>query len=176
MKKFDDRWFGPFRVQKVLSRNAYRLTLPHNFRRIHPVFHVSLLRRWHSDPITERPQPSQPEPVLADSGDPEYEVEAILNSRMHYRKLQYLVHWKGYGPEHNSWEPADNLANLAPLVAYQLPQSSPSCSVAMKPLPKPHRQLNIGRMDLLVGSPSHRGGVMSEYTPFYILSAIIVGP
>ena len=69
MKKFNDHWFGPFRVQKVLSRNAYRLT----------------------DPITERPQPGQPEPILADNGEPEYEVEAILDSQMHYRKLQYLV-------------------------------------------------------------------------------------
>src|ERR1700733_12967323 len=117
MKKLDNRWFGPFRVQKVLSRNAYCLTLPHNFRRIHPIFHVSLLHCWHLDPIPECPQPDQPEPLLADNGEPEYEVETILDSRMHYRKLQYLVHWKGYGPEHNSWEPANNPANAPELIA-----------------------------------------------------------
>ena len=80
------------------------------------MFHVSLLRRWHPDTITEQPQPDHPDPILADDGQPEYEVEAILDSRMHYRKLQYLVCWKGYGPEHNSWEPAQNLANSPELI------------------------------------------------------------
>ena len=111
IKKFDDRWFGPFEIQKVLSRNAYRLKLPQSFRRVHPVFHVLLLRCWHPDPITEHPQPTNPEPILADGEEPEYEVERVLDSRMHYRKLQYLVQWKGYGPENNSWEPVDKLAN-----------------------------------------------------------------
>src|ERR1700742_1209196 len=91
-KKFDDRSFRPFRVQKVLSRNAYRLTLPHNFRHIHPVFHVLLLRCWHPDPIAERPQPEQPEPLLTENSEPEYEVKPILDSRTYYWKLQYLVH------------------------------------------------------------------------------------
>ena len=125
IKKFDDRWFGPFEIQKVLSRNAYRLKLPQSFRRAHPVFHVSLLRRWHPDPIMERPQPTNPEPILADGEEPEYEVERVLDSRMHYRKLQYLVQWKGYGPENNSWEPADNLANCPELVN-EFHQSNPS--------------------------------------------------
>ena len=127
IKKLDDRWFGPFEIQKVLSRNAYRLKLPQSFRRVHPVFHVSLLRRWNPDLIAERPQPTNPEPILADNGEPEYEVECVLDSRMHYRKLQYLVQWKGYGPEHNSWEPADNLANCPELVNkfHQLNSSAP---------------------------------------------------
>src|ERR1700742_3418401 len=47
LKKFDGNWFGPFRVQNVLSCNTYSLTLPHNFRCIHPVFYVSLLHHWH---------------------------------------------------------------------------------------------------------------------------------
>ena len=36
-------------------------------------------------------------------GEPQYEVESILDSRLHRGKLQYLVHWKGYGYEENSW-------------------------------------------------------------------------
>ena len=73
--KLGSNRYGPFEIQKVLSRNAYRLKLPQSFRRVHPVFHVSLLRRWHPDPIAERPQPTNPEPVLADGGEPKYEVE-----------------------------------------------------------------------------------------------------
>jgi hypothetical protein len=37
-KRFDNRWFGLFEIQKVLSRNAYRLKLPQSIHHVHPVF------------------------------------------------------------------------------------------------------------------------------------------
>jgi len=115
-KKLDDRWFGPFPIQKVINRNAYRLKLPRTFRRVHPVFHISLLRRWTPDPIAERPKPHHPPPDIAADGHVEYEVEVILDSRIRYRKLQYLVKWKGYGPEENSWQPVENLIHSPELI------------------------------------------------------------
>ena len=36
-------------------------------------------------------------------------VEEILNSRWHRRRFQFLVKWKGFGREHNSWEIASNV-------------------------------------------------------------------
>ncbi|CAJ0955039.1 unnamed protein product [Ranitomeya imitator] len=41
-------------------------------------------------------------PVLVE-GELEYIVEKILDSRVSRRKLQYLVKWKGYAQEDNSW-------------------------------------------------------------------------
>ena len=74
--------------------------------RIHPVFHVSLLRPYRSD---GRRQP--PPPVLTLEGEEEFEVERILDHRKRGRRMQFLVRWSGYGAEHDAWEPEDNLIN-----------------------------------------------------------------
>ena len=46
-RKLAAQWIGPFPVESVVSRVAYRLTLPPRFGRLHPVFHVSLLKTHH---------------------------------------------------------------------------------------------------------------------------------
>ena len=92
----------------MTSRNAYKLKLTKAFAKLYPVFHVSLLRRFHPDPIAERPQPTHPEPELIE-GELEYEIDKVLDSKMMHRKLHYLVSFKGYGPEENEWLPAENI-------------------------------------------------------------------
>lgn len=57
--------------------------------KIYPVFHTNLLEPFVEDKIVGRP------PVIIDSHQ-EYEVESIIDSRIHRQTLQYLVHWKGY--------------------------------------------------------------------------------
>jgi len=36
-------------------------------------------------------------------------VEEILNSRWHWRRFQFLVKWKGFSREHNSWKVASDV-------------------------------------------------------------------
>ena len=43
--KLQKRFVGPFRVIETIGEQAYRLALPDDWK-IHPVFHVSLLRAW----------------------------------------------------------------------------------------------------------------------------------
>ncbi|CAJ0966301.1 unnamed protein product [Ranitomeya imitator] len=68
-------------------------------------FHRSLLRKYEV-PVVPSLEP--PAPVLVE-GELEYVVEKILDSRVSRRKLQYLVKWKGYGQEDNSWVVASDV-------------------------------------------------------------------
>ena len=44
------RYIGPFEIRSRVREVAYRLMLPPELLRIHLVFHVSILRRYISDP------------------------------------------------------------------------------------------------------------------------------
>jgi len=65
-KKLDYKKLGPFKVTKVINRNAYRLELP-NPMKVHNVFHVSLLDRY-----VPGQQPSDPQPAIS-AEDPDDE-------------------------------------------------------------------------------------------------------
>ena len=48
--KQSPRYIGPYEVIKRIGLVAYRLALPPELSQIHDVFHVSMLRRYKSDP------------------------------------------------------------------------------------------------------------------------------
>ena len=45
-RKLSARWLGPFQVSRRVGAVAYRLELPAYLSRLHPVFHVSLLKEY----------------------------------------------------------------------------------------------------------------------------------
>ncbi|XP_070046552.1 uncharacterized protein [Nicotiana tomentosiformis] len=47
--KLNLRFIGPFDVLERVGEVAYRLALPTSLSGVHPVFHVSMLRRYHAD-------------------------------------------------------------------------------------------------------------------------------
>ena len=49
--------------------------------------------------------------------DEEYEAEQIVSKKVHRGKALYLVRWKGYGEDDDSWEPLEQLTSCRELVA-----------------------------------------------------------
>jgi len=106
--KLDYRRLGPYHVTEKIGKVAYRLQLPASMK-VHPVFHVALLEPFRPNDIPGRVQ--DPPPPVSIGGQEEFEVDAILDSRLHRGKLQYFVHWKDWPISSRTWEPAGNLAN-----------------------------------------------------------------
>ena len=52
-----------------------------------------------------------PPPPVVIEGEMEYEVEKILSKRKQYGRIEYLVCWKGYMAEEDTWERKENLGN-----------------------------------------------------------------
>ena len=88
--KLAPQCYGPFPIDKKLSLVTYRLNLPTTMK-IHPVFHVNLLTQYR-EMEAHGPNYEKPPPKIIE-GEPEWEVENIINSRLHgcYKKLQFLV-------------------------------------------------------------------------------------
>jgi len=51
-------------------------------------------------------------------GEPSYEVEAILNHRKTDNGYEYLVRWKNYTADDDSWEPQENFDDLETIQRY----------------------------------------------------------
>ena len=113
-KKLTPRYVGPLRISQKISRTAYRLDIPSSWkaRRLHDVFYVGLLKE-HKGPM---PQENVQLPPLANEEE-EFEVEYIREHRKTVGGYKFLVKWKGYPEEENTWQSRKDLANAPRIVA-----------------------------------------------------------
>jgi len=106
-EKLTERFVGPYKIKKIVSSNAVELELPSTVK-IHLVVNVSRVRQYVGQVEGQRKE--QPAPVIIE-GEEEWEVERILNKRRVRGKNKYLVHWKGFTAESDTWEGRENLEN-----------------------------------------------------------------
>ncbi|WMV33357.1 hypothetical protein MTR67_026742 [Solanum verrucosum] len=49
--KLRPRYIGLYRIAKRIGKVAYELELQQELATVHPVFHVSMLKKWMGDPL-----------------------------------------------------------------------------------------------------------------------------
>ncbi|XP_039034120.1 uncharacterized protein LOC120170211 [Hibiscus syriacus] len=104
--KLSPRFIGPYEVLKRVGPVAYQLALLPEMKKIHNVFHVSMLLHYRSDPthiitpdeieiqsdLTYKEEPVQ---ILA------YENKQLMNKTIPLVK----VLWRNHKVEEDTWEP-----------------------------------------------------------------------
>ena len=106
--KLNPRYIGPFEIIERVGEVAYKLKLPHEMMKnnIHPVFHVSLLKKYVTSKCYGDREPLRPPPEeCTQEGEPKWEVEKLLRKRNRRSGAEYLVQWKGYPLHESTWEP-----------------------------------------------------------------------
>jgi len=111
-EKLTECFVGPYKVKGIVSSNAIELELPKSIK-IHPVVNIS--RVWLYKPQVKG-QKKIPPKLLIIEGQEEFKVEKIINKRMIRGKEKFLVRWKGYMAEEDTWENRENLENAKELV------------------------------------------------------------
>ncbi|CAL9238536.1 unnamed protein product [Arabidopsis halleri] len=110
---FAHKYFGPFQVEAHIGEVAYRLALPSGSR-IHPVFHVSLLKQ-HIGSLT--PVPGQL-PTLRENGYLYLQPETVLRKRTiragEKDIKELLIKWKDLPREDTTWEEEEQLEGSFP--------------------------------------------------------------
>jgi len=111
-EKLTERFVGPYKVKEIVSSNMIELELPKSIK-IHPVVNISRVQLYK--PQVEGQKKIPPKLVIIEREE-EFEVEKILNKRMVRGKEKFLVRWKGYIIEEDTWENRENLKNAKELV------------------------------------------------------------
>ena len=119
--KLEAKFFRLFQILDLIIKQTYKLELPKRWR-IHNVFHVSLLEQ--DSTRKERVDKWVTELELEAGNSQEYELKVIWDSAVYANKsesgqlpgLYYLVVWKRYPKEENTWDPSSTIQHLKKLI------------------------------------------------------------
>jgi len=111
-KKLTERYVEPYVIEEVILLNAVKLRLPSSIR-IYPVVNVSRIVRYKEQIKGQKKEEGKPVEV---EGVEEWEVEKILNKKKMRGAEKYLVWWKGFTVEGDTWERRENLKNAEELI------------------------------------------------------------
>ena len=107
VQKLTERYVGPYAIEEVVSSNAVKLQLP-SLMRIHLVVNMSQIV-WYKEQVKGQKK-EEGKPIEVE-GVEEWEVEKILNKRKIREQEKYLVRWKEFTTEEDTWERKEDLKN-----------------------------------------------------------------
>ena len=109
-KKFQPRYVGSFKILQRVGNEAYRLELPASLSRIHDVFHVSMLKKYHPDPT----HVLKPEEIdIDESLTYEERLVQILDQKVKKLRTKQIplvkVLWRNHEVEEATWEVEEDI-------------------------------------------------------------------
>jgi len=111
-KKLTERYMEPYAIEEVVLSNAVKLQLPSSMR-IHLVINISQIVRYKEQVKGQKKKEGKPIEV---EGVEEWKVEKILNKKKIRGVVKYLIWWKGFMVEGDTWERRENLKNAEELI------------------------------------------------------------
>jgi hypothetical protein len=99
--KTDPRFYGPFKIVKKISSLVYELDFGKSKR--NRTVNIEFLKNYHASDNTVI------QPLPLDEEDNQWEVEKLLGEKSINGIKHYLVQWKGFTQEHNTWIPAKDI-------------------------------------------------------------------
>ena len=111
-KKLMERYVRPYMIEEVVSSNAVKLRLP-SLMRIHLVVNVSRIVRYKEQVKGQKKEEGK---LVEVEGVEEWEIEKILNKKKIRGVEKYLIRWKRFTAEGDTWEKRENLKNAEELI------------------------------------------------------------
>uniref|UniRef100_A0A2D4IPV6 Gypsy retrotransposon integrase-like protein 1 n=1 Tax=Micrurus lemniscatus lemniscatus TaxID=129467 RepID=A0A2D4IPV6_MICLE len=100
-KKLEPRYIGPFTIKEVINPVTVKLDLPNWLGKIHPVFHINLLKEYIAQEEEAITLPTIPTQYV--------DIDKILDVRITRNQVKYLVKWKGYPQTEATWVKAQDI-------------------------------------------------------------------
>lgn len=110
--KLSAKYFGPYEILEKVGKVAYKLALPETSR-VHPVFHVSQLKKAIGQSKVQKQLPQVTENGTFDLS-PLRQLDNRSILRDHKMVYQKLIQWKGCSVDEATWEDEDLLLRNFP--------------------------------------------------------------
>ncbi|WMV46395.1 hypothetical protein MTR67_052785 [Solanum verrucosum] len=103
--KLSPRYVGPYRILKRIGKVAYELELPADLAAVHPVFHISLLKKCVGDPASIVPLESVAVKDSLSYEDVPVEILDRQVRRLRNKEVASVkVLWRSQSVEGATWE------------------------------------------------------------------------